>query len=158
MGLREIHPHPHVTEPGVDWDQSFIDATPMILESKSDEQFARTVNAMLASLHDPFTRAVNTAGEKADNRIVMAIRHGSNDVMVVGFAAGNEKQAEASRRDVMGRVAAAKAVVFDYRGIRVHDRGPAGAFPIPTLKRMHHGYLGQMPDYGDVEYKSSLAN
>ncbi len=134
--------HTRVTMPGVDWDQAFMDAMPKILASRNDDYFADAVNAMLAPLHDPFTRAINAAKEKPDDRIVMTFRPAPLGVLVVGFASGSQQQARQAHEAVIRQLASAKALVFDYRGIRLGE--PVGTFPIATIKRLHHGYVDQL--------------
>ena len=136
--------HTRVTMPGVDWDKAFIDAVPKILESKNDDDFAAAINLMLAPLHDPYTRAAESVKSNPDEHRVMTIRPGSGDVLVVGLASGDVKQAEQARQSVMGQVRSAKAVVFDFRDARA--AGPfAGNIGMASLKRIHHGYANQNP-------------
>ncbi|HEY3840103.1 MAG TPA: S41 family peptidase [Bryobacteraceae bacterium] len=142
--------HPRVTMPGVDWDKAFVDAVPKILESKTDDDFAAAINAMMAPLHDPYTRAVNPAREKTDDRNVPMIMPGQEGVVVVGMTAGDRAQFEQAIQSVSQQIRSAKAVVFDVRGSRSFNRNfrifsfaTDGVFP-STLKRVHNGYANQM--------------
>jgi C-terminal processing protease CtpA/Prc len=152
--------HTRVTMASIDWDRAFTDAVPKILESRSDDDFASAINAMLAPLHDPFTHVINLAIENADDRIVPTLVAGPNDVLVVAFTSGDAKQAQQESQSVSRELASTRAVVFDIRGSRAPGRN-FGIFPIAsdgtplsTLKRIHFGYANQTSS-GYQAYSSS---
>jgi C-terminal processing protease CtpA/Prc len=152
--------HTRVTLPGVDWDQAFIDSVPKILEAKNDDDFATAVNAMLAPLHDPYTRAVNPAREKTDERNVPAVLPGPEGVVVVGLTTGDAKQFQEAVDSVRRQISSARAVIFDVRGSRSFNRNfrifpfaTEAAFP-SAIERIHSGYANQSSS-GYQGYSSS---
>jgi C-terminal processing protease CtpA/Prc len=97
--------HPALVTRPIDWDAALLRAIPRVREAKSEGEYGKALEEMLAALEDPATRIV----EAAPPTTVQPITRHVGKVLVVSWAA----EASTPILDELGK---ATAVVVDLRG------------------------------------------
>jgi len=110
---------PAIESNEVDWDAAVISAMPKARAAKSDEDLARAVDGMLASLHDPATHIVKEEHHTAAGSGDVALFRLDGDVLVINaapyVAAHGEASVYPASQKLMPELAKSKAVVIDLR-------------------------------------------
>jgi C-terminal processing protease CtpA/Prc len=109
---------PTLFEHTIDWDAAVSRAIPQVMAATTEDDEAAAVSRMLAELHDPVTRLVDTAHDESPPRVAYKTSSSTDQgVLVVTLAADLLPDSEQAKR-ILNEVSAAKSVVIDLRANR----------------------------------------
>jgi len=152
--------HPGVTASDVDWDAALAKATPAILASRSEDEFAAALGEMLAALKDPQTHVISAAEQMAPVKVKPSVS-AEDGITVVSLGPGMFQQAMQARDGLAKQLEGKGTVIFDLRGSKAAPYVIPASLPIAIeskgpsqMMRVHSGYANDA-NAGSGGYQSS---